>query len=287
VIAARRDRTAWKHAAPPGKDAVPLPVRLTRRFWSPVAVVALLILAWWGVVSTLGIPYYICPTPLQVWRAFWATGWGYLPDVGTTTVEIVGGFAVALALALPLATVMNRWRAAREGLYPSLIFSQVVPIFVLAAIVTLVFVNDGQAPEIIVTAVYAFFPIVVTTTDGLARVDPELTSLLRSAGASQWRIFRTVRAPGALPATFSGAKLAIVFAVSGAAFSEWIGGQSGLGYRMRIDGNSFDMPSVFADAMVLTLLGVVMFGLLSAVEYIALPWNRGGVGEAGGLWRGR
>jgi ABC-type nitrate/sulfonate/bicarbonate transport system permease component len=262
-------------------------MRSLSRYASPVLVLALLVLGWWGLVSILAIPSYICPTPLQVWGALTAIGWGYWPDVSTTTQEILGGFGLGLAVGLLFATIMSRWRTARDGLYPPLIFSQVVPLFVVAVIVTLVFINYGLLPEIIVTALYSFFPIVVTAADGLNRVDRELLDLLRGAGASEWRIFRTVRVPSALPSVFSGSKLAMVFAVSGAAFSEWIGGENGLGYRIRIDYGMLELKSVFATAFVLTVLGVVMFAAVTIVEYMALPWNRGADTDLGGLWRGR
>ncbi len=250
----------------------------------PAILLGFLILVWYGAVSLFKIPWYEWPTPWQVLQAIGGHGWSYLPDAWTTAQEILAGFGLAVLLGLPLAALISEVHAARLALYPVLIASQIVPLFAIAAIITIV-LQSALLPQIAVTALYSFFPIVVTGADGLSRVDPELVQLLKSAGASRWRIFRTVRVGSALPAIFSGAKLGVIFAVSGAAISEWIGGQSGLGYLMRFQNDEFNVPGVFGAAAILTLLGVALFGCLSLIEFFALPWNRDGRTDLGDLWR--
>jgi NitT/TauT family transport system permease protein len=244
------------------------------RLYLPAAMVlAALVLLWYAVVSLFAIPSYIFPTPLQVWEALTATGWGYLPDVWTTTQEVVAGFALGVAAGVPLAFAIAMSDTLRRALYPLLILSQMVPIFALAVVLTIIF-SYGLLPQIIVAALYSFFPIVVNGVDGLTSVDAEMVNLLKSAGATKWTIFRLVRFPWALPSFFSGSKLAVVFAVSGAVIGEWIGGQSGLGYLMRFQNGAYDVPQVFATTVVLALLGVALFALVSVLERVLLPWNR-------------
>jgi NitT/TauT family transport system permease protein len=238
-----------------------------------LVVLAVLVLLWYAVVSVFGIPGYIVPTPLQVWQALQASGWSYVPDIWTTTEEVLAGFALGVVAAVPLAFAIAMSPTLRRALYPLLILSQMVPIFALAVVVTIVF-SYGLLPQIIVAALYSFFPIVVNGVDGLTSVDVELVNLLKSAGASKWTVFRLVRFPWALPSFFSGSKLAVVFAVSGAVIGEWIGGQSGLGYLMRFQNGSFAVPQMYATTVVLGLLGVTMFAVVSLLERVLLPWNR-------------
>ena len=261
--------------------------RILKQIVPPILVVAALILLWYVSVSALKVPFYIFPTPLQVWRAFVARGWAYLPDVWTTMQEVLAGFALGVLIGVPLAVLMSWSRAFQRGVYPVLIGSQMVPLFAIAAVITVAFAQDGLLPQIVIAALFSFFPIVVTTTDGLSRVDPDLINLLRAAGASGWRILRTIRAPSALPAFFSGCKLAVTFAVGGAAIGEWIGGQSGLGYLMRFQNDSLLVPDMFATVVVLTLLGVTLFFAVGIVERIAVPWHRDDDSGLGNLWRAR
>lgn len=246
---------------------------------------AALVGAWWVAVASLSIPSYIVPTPLQVWQTLIRVGFGFLPDVWTTTQEVLAGFALGLVGGLALALVMARWSAIRTGMYPLLIFSQVVPIFVVSVVVTIAFVNDGILPQISVTALYSFLPFVVNGLAGLDAVDAELVRLLRAAGASEWQIFKLVRVPAALPSLFSGAKLAMIFAVGAAAISEWIGAGSGLGFYMRDQNDLFRIREVFAGALVLSCLGALLFGAVALSEYVALPWNRSERMEKTTLWK--
>ena len=258
----------------PGKPVRRRPTfRALTRYLPALMVIAALVLVWYGVVSLFGLPSYILPTPLQVWQALVGQGWSYLPDIWTTTQEVVAGFALGVAAGVPLAFAIAMSDTLRRALYPLLILSQMVPIFALAVVLTIVF-SYGLLPQIIVAALYSFFPIVVSGVDGLASVDTEMVNLLKAAGASKWTIFRLVRFPWALPSFFSGSKLAVVFAVGGAVIGEWIGGQSGLGYLMRFQNGGYEVPQVYATTVVLGLLGVAMFSLVSIAEYVLLPWNR-------------
>lgn len=254
-------------------------------YFLPLLVLGLLIAIWYGLVAVVRVPSYIFPGPDRVLQSLVHRGWGYLPDVWTTAQEILAGFGLALVVGLPLAALISSSNVLRQAIYPILISSQMIPLFVIAAVVTILF-QYGLLPQIIVTALYSFFPIVVNGTDGLSGVDGELVSLLRAGGASDWRIFRTIRVPSAMPSIFSGCKLAIIFAVGAAAIGEWIGGQGGLGYVMRFQNGSFDMSGVMATVIVLTTLGVVLFMAVGLIEYIALPWHRRSGQDLGNLWRG-
>ncbi len=257
---------------------------LLGRYFPPLILLALLILLWYGIVSLFGIQSFIIPTPLQVWNSLIGNGWAYLPDVATTTQEILAGFALGLAAGAPLAVAISISGTLRRAFYPLLISSQMIPIFAIAVVVTIIF-SYGLLPEIIVTGLYSFFPIVVTGADGLSSVDQEAVDLLRSAGASKWQIMLRLRLPWALPAFFSGGKLAIVFAVSGAAIGEWIGGQSGLGYLMRFQESGLDIPGMFATVVVLSVLGILLFAAVSTLERVLLPWHHGTGSDVGSLWR--
>ena len=116
----------------------------------------------------------------------------------------------------------------RRAIYPLLVGSQAVPIPVFAFVLVL-WLGFGLAPKVLVVALVSFFPIVVTTLAGLARVDPDLLKLMRTFDAPRRRTFRYVEFPSALPGVMTGAKIAVAVAVIGAVFAELAGSNSGLG----------------------------------------------------------
>jgi ABC-type nitrate/sulfonate/bicarbonate transport system permease component len=83
-----------------------------------------------------------------------------------------------------------------------------------------------------------------------------------------------VRVPAALPAIFSGARIAIAVCVIGAVFGELVGSNAGLGYLMQRDSSQFLTARVFAAIFILALMGVGLFSLLSVLERLLLPWRR-------------
>jgi len=112
----------------------------------------------------------------------------------------------------------------------------------------------------------------VSTTDGLRVADPDLIALLRAMGANRRQIFLKVRLPGALPAFFSGLKIAITYSVVGAVIGEWVGANRGLGIFMIRSSKSFLTDRVFAAIAVTSLLSISMFAVVMILERSLLPW---------------
>ena len=126
----------------------------------------------------------------------------------------------------------------RRAVYPLAVGSQAVPIAVIAPLLVFL-VGLWHLPKLIVIALICFFPVVVTTVDGLAAVDPDQLKLLRTLDASRWQAFRFAELPAALPAAISGARIALTVGVIGAYIAEsqtaTSGAYSGLGREINAD----------------------------------------------------
>ena len=109
------------------------------------------------------------------------------------------GIIVAAVAALALAIAIHFSATLRRAVYPLLVGSQAVPIPVFAFVLVL-WLGFGLAPKLLVVALVSFFPIVVTTLAGLARVDPDLLKLMRTFDAPRLRTFRHVEFPSRFPA---------------------------------------------------------------------------------------
>jgi ABC-type nitrate/sulfonate/bicarbonate transport system permease component len=102
--------------------------------------------------------------------------------------------------------------------------------------------------------------------------DREMVGLVRSMGASRLQVLRTISVPAALPAFFSGLKIAAAYAVGGAVVGEWIGASSGLGLYITRAQTSFRVERVFVAVVLIALLSMLLFAAVHLVARLATPW---------------
>jgi putative hydroxymethylpyrimidine transport system permease protein len=120
--------------------------------------------------------------------------------------------------------------------------------------------------KVAVTFLTAFFPIVVSTYDGLKAGGTEYQELLLTMGANRWELLKKIQLPMALPSIFSGLKLSVVYAVVGATIGEWLGSSQGLGYFSRRMSSGMHADSLFAAVFLLALLGIGLFIVIALLE---------------------
>jgi NitT/TauT family transport system permease protein len=160
----------------------------------------------------------------------------------------------------------------RDILMPLLLVAQLVPKVAIAPLL-LIWFGYGLIPNVVVAFVVAFFPIVVNGASGLAAVQPELLDLGRSLQASRWQTFWKFRIPTALPEVFSGMKIAVTLAIIGAIIGEFVGGNRGLGYLIIVANQELDTPLAFAAIFLLSVMGIILYGLVETLERVLIPWH--------------
>ncbi|HKS70301.1 MAG TPA: ABC transporter permease, partial [Ktedonobacterales bacterium] len=242
------------------------------RVWLPALglIVALLVL--WQLYAQLRVQdAQLLPTPLDVWTALMAQRDILWQNALVTLWETVVGFAAALAAGMLCAVAMDFSPVLRRALSPLLVASQTIPLIVLAPLLVLWF-GVGLTSKAIVILLVCFFPIAVALADGLRSADPELVRLFRAFGAGRWRIFWSVRLPGALPQLFSGVRIAITYSVIGAIFAEFVGASAGLGFYMVLKFHTFSTAGLIAAVAVTAALSIALFLLTALIERLALPW---------------
>jgi ABC-type nitrate/sulfonate/bicarbonate transport system permease component len=243
--------------------------------YAPAIVFVLAILAFWELyVRADQVSTQVLPAPTAIIQAL-IQNWSVIYDnTLQTLLETVLGLAIATLLGLLLAIMLDLSSWVRRTIYPLLVTSQTIPIIALAPLL-LIWIGYDIRPKLIIVTLYCFFPIAVATVDGLASAEPELMKLLRSMRATRWQMLHLVRLPGAMPAFFSGLRIAAAYSVVGAIFGEYVGAEKGLGIYMQRAANSFATIYVFAAILVTTVLSLLLFGLISLIERIALPWYHG------------
>ncbi len=238
-----------------------------------IALLVLLALlgGWEALVRTGGVDELILPAPTQVLEALWEDRSLLAPDLWTTSYEVVLGLLAATVSGAALGVAMHLWPGVRRALHPFVIGSQAVPVPVLAPLVILV-LGFGLAPKVLLVALVCFFPITINLYDGLRAADPDARRLMRSLQATRWQSLRLVEAPAALPAAFTGLKVAAAVAVIGAVFAEWAGAESGLGRTLITANGQLATARAFAAVLLLFLLAIALYAACALLERRVVDW---------------
>ncbi len=244
-----------------------------RRWWPPFLLLAGAVGIWELVVRAADVPDYLFPAPSAVASSL-SDDAGLLGSATWVTVrEIVLGYLLAVAVALAIAIVLHFSAALRRALMPLLVLSQTVPTVLLAPILAIL-LGYGIEPKLVVVVIVCFFPIVVNAVDGLRSTDAELVRMMRTLHGSRLAIFRRVELPGALPAIFSGARVAATYAAVGAVFGEWAGSSSGLGFVMLQAQPALATARIFAAVLILCAIALALYALVTLTERLLVPWER-------------
>ncbi|SDW13330.1 NitT/TauT family transport system permease protein [Albimonas donghaensis] len=237
----------------------------------PWAVTLGLFALWEAFCKISGIEVFILPAPSDAWAAgveFWPQLLEHsLQTLFTTTAGFVlaVGFGVLLGLAIGSSTLVYK------GLYPVLVGFNSIPKVALVPVLVIWF-GIGTVPAIITAFVISFFPIAVNVATGLATIEPELTDVLRSLGASRREILAKIGLPRAMPYLFASLKIAITLSFVGSVISETVASNSGIGYLMLAASSNYNVPLVFAGLLVVAFLGVLMYALMALVEGRMTGW---------------
>ena len=238
----------------------------------PLLGVAVMLALWQLYVSAFGINRIVLPGPVDIARAAVANWAILMRETWPTFLESVLGFVLAVVIGIPVAVCVASSRVLNLTLYPMLIATQSVPKVAVAPII-LVWFGLGLQSKLVIAFLVAFFPIVVDTATGMRQTPAGLIELARSLRASSLQIFMKVQFPAALPSIFAGAKVAVTLAVIGAVIGEFVGSLNGLGNLLLTANSQLDSPLAWAALIWLSVLGIVLFAAVVAVERLVMPWS--------------
>ncbi len=212
---------------------------------------------WQALVWLTGAPHFILPSPARVAQAMWKSRQIIAENAWVTTLEVLAGLVLGTLLGALTAIQLALSKTAERLMLPILVFTQAVPVFALAPLLTLWF-GYGIGSKIVMAVLIIYFPVTSAFHDGLTRIDQGYRDLARSMGAGKWQMMRHIQIPNALPSLGSGLKLAAVYAPIGAVIGEWVGASKGLGYLMLLANGRAKIDLMFAALIVLACLTVLL-----------------------------
>jgi NitT/TauT family transport system permease protein len=243
-----------------------------RTLLSPLVVALGTLAAWEGLVAVLRVKAVLLPRPSAVARVLWTQGPLILEHMWPTFYQIVVGFLFSLAGGVLVAVFITYSAAARSGLYPLIVVSQIVPKIAVAPLFVVWF-GLGDLSRLLLAFLIAFFPIVINTATGLTSVDEDIVRMARAYMGTRWQIFAKIRLPHALPLIFGGMKISITLAVIGVVVAEFVAAQRGIGYLIVMANGLLDTPLMMAAITALSAMGLGLYGVVAGLERVVVYWQ--------------
>ena len=269
-------------SAPVPSTSRPRGAQRALRLVLPVIVFAAGLIAWEGVVRLKDIPPYVLPAPSVIILTL-IKDWTVLSQsLATTLLTTLEGFVAASIGGIALALLFNQSKWVEYSLFPYAIVLQVTPVIAIAPL--LLIYLEQQTAVVVCASIVAFFPVLSNTTLGLNSVDRNLAGLFQLYGASPQQALRFLKLPAALPYILAGLRIAGGLSLIGAVVAEIAAGTagagSGLAYRIAESGYRLNIPRMFASLLLLSLAGIVIYGVLAVVSHLVLRrWHESALGK--------
>jgi NitT/TauT family transport system permease protein len=238
----------------------------------PFITLIVLICCWQAAVSVYQLPPVVLPSPSLILETFIKRHEILLANLWPTFYQIVLGFAFSVVGGIAVAILLTYSEIFQRGVYPLIVVAQIIPKVAVAPLLVLWF-GMSDMSRLILAFLVAFFPMVVNAVVGFTSVDPDTLRLARSYMGSRFKVFLKIRFPHALPNIFAGMKISITLAVIGVIVAEFVASQRGIGYLIIWSNGLLDTPLMFAAIILVSVVGLVLYGLIAAVEGFVVFWQ--------------
>ncbi len=238
----------------------------------PTLALVVALLAWEFIVWYKEIPPYVLPAPslilMTLIKDWWTLSGSWLVTL-QITFEALG---LAVAGGVALAVLFAQSRIVERAFFPFAVILQVTPIVAIAPLL-LIYLSSNAA-VLVCAFLVAFFPILSNTAHGLASADQNLLDLLQLYRASHGQQLLLLRLPSALPYFLGGLRIGGGLALIGAIVAEIAAGSAGKGaglaYRIVESGFLLNIPRMFAAFLLISVAGIMIYLLLTAVSNLLL-----------------
>ncbi len=245
----------------------------------PLVFGAVFFSLWEWMVRAFDIKQFLLPSPSSIYAAVGDNAQRIWDGVEITGGNAVYGLVVGSIVAILAALFASRWDWFSDVVTPLASGMAAVPIVSLAPVFNIWFGSTNSFSRRLVVIVVVFFPVFVNVTKGLTQVDSIHVELMRSQAASEWSVIRRVRIPNAIPFLMSSLRLASSLAIISAIVAEYFGGTQGsLGQLITQSAGLSRYDIAWAAVLGASAVGIAMFAVVAALEWVAMPWRRQSTG---------
>mgnify|MGYP001179607857 CR=1 FL=1 len=241
-------------------------MKMLQRSLPSLAIFALIIALWWGIVVATGSVIFPTPWQVVVGTMELVRDGTLFEHIGASLFRVGVGFGLAVLVAVPLGLWMGWVKGAYVTLNP--LFQMLRPISPIAWIpIAILWFGVGNVSPIFLIFLASVFPMVVQTTVGVHTIDKRYLRAAANFGVSRATLFRQVVIPAVLPQVIVGMRIGLGVAWLVVVAAEMIALRSGLGYLImdsRNAGNRYDL--VIAGMIIIGLIGLLLDGLMRLLE---------------------
>jgi sulfonate transport system permease protein len=195
--------------------------------------------------------------------------WTYL---GPSLLVLAIGFALAVALGIGIGLLLARFWVLDVALNVYITFLYSIPSVALVPLIVL-WAGFETTAKVIILFLFAFFPMVINTYQGVKSVDPKLIEVGRAFRCSERQLWANIVLPAAMPFIVTGLRLALGRALIGMVLADLYTAISGIGYLIVRAASTYQVDKMFVPIVTLGLLGVTFTALLRLAEKYVAPWT--------------
>ncbi len=198
--------------------------------------------------------------------------WTYLAP---SLVVLAIGLSLAAVIGVLIGLVLARfWLIdVAFGVYITFLYS--IPSVALVPLIVL-WAGFATTSKIIILFLFAFFPMVINTYQGVKNVDPKLIEVGRSFRCSERQLWANIVLPSALPFIVTGLRLAVGRGLIGMVLADLYTAISGIGYLIVRTASTYEVNKMFVPIVTLGLLGVTLTACVRFLEVRVAPWTAAG-----------
>jgi ABC-type nitrate/sulfonate/bicarbonate transport system permease component len=246
----------------------------TRQWWLPVVILAGCLSAWEIGARTGAISALSFPAPSAIFRALvrLLRSGTLMTHLASTLLRMAAGLGFGGAAGLLAGLFMGWSMRLRAMVDPFIAAAHPVPKIAILPLIMLIF-GIGESSKVIVIALAAFFPMMISTMAGVRQISPVYFEVAASYGASREKVFTRVVFPGSLPFILSGLRLALNSALLLTIAVELVSSQQGLGAMIWFAWETLRTEDLYATLAVTALLGISGNFLLQWLASRLVPWQ--------------
>jgi NitT/TauT family transport system permease protein len=182
------------------------------------------------------------------------------------------GFTLAVVFGVGIGLLLARYRILDVSLSVYITFLYSIPSVALVPLIVL-WAGYETTAKVIILFLFAFFPMVINTYQGVKSVDVKLLEVGRAFRCSERQLWANIVLPGALPFIVTGIRLALGRGLIGMVLADLYTAISGIGYLIVRSASTFQVDKMFVPIVTLGLLGVTLTALLRMAERYVAPWT--------------
>jgi ABC-type nitrate/sulfonate/bicarbonate transport system permease component len=213
------------------------------------------------------IPEVLFPPPSRVATALIANAPTLGYHAALTILQVLGALVVSLAVGVLIATIFTLWRVIEDMFAPLFVVLQIVPKIALAPLFV-VWSGPGVVSHLSFAVCLSFFPILAGARAGFDETSADAVRLCNALRASRWQTLFHVKLPMALPQLFVGAKVSTTLCIIGVVLGEFVSAKAGIGWYIVQAAALSQTANILAALVVLSLFGLVVYGLVAAGEIV-------------------